>query len=121
MQYGAHSATDVTGFGILAHARNQAKSQRADVDFEIHTLPIIKNMVAVNETIGNSFRLLDGFAAETSGGLLLCLPEANAEAFIKELRELDGKPAWVVGRVVPGHKDARIVESATVVEVSPED
>lgn len=111
----------MTGFGILAHARNQAKSQHADVDFEIHTLPIIKNMVAVNEAIGNSFRLLDGFAAETSGGLLLCLPEANAEAFIKELRELDGKPAWVVGRVVPGKKDARIVENPTVVEITPED
>ncbi|RLN89682.1 hypothetical protein BBJ28_00004647 [Nothophytophthora sp. Chile5] len=117
----AHSATDVTGFGVLAHARNQAKSQLADVDFELHTLPIIKNMVAVNETIGNSFKLLDGFAAETSGGLLLCLPAENADAYIRELRELDGKPAWVVGRVVAGSKDARIVPNPTIIEVSPED
>ncbi|KAH7474157.1 hypothetical protein KRP22_005267 [Phytophthora ramorum] len=120
-KYGAHSATDVTGFGILAHARNQAKSQLADVAFELHTLPVIKNMVTVNETIGNSFKLLDGFAAETSGGLLLCLPAENAEAYIKELRELDGKPAWVVGRVVAGSKDAHIVPSPKIIEVSPED
>lgn len=111
----------MTGFGILAHARNQAKSQRCDVDFEIHTLPIIKNMVKVNETIGNSFHLLEGTAAETSGGLLLCLPEANAAAFIDELRELDGKPAWVVGRVVPGSKDARIVEDVKIVEITLQD
>ncbi|GLE02455.1 hypothetical protein PINS_up011293 [Pythium insidiosum] len=63
----AHSATDVTGFGILRHARNQAKSQNQAVDFEIHTLPIIRNMVKVNETIGNSFKLLDGLAARDLG------------------------------------------------------
>ncbi|GLE06221.1 hypothetical protein PINS_up015463 [Pythium insidiosum] len=120
-KYGAHSATDVTGFGILRHARNQAKSQNQAVDFEIHTLPIIRNMVKVNETIGNSFKLLDGLAAETSGGLLLCLPEEHAQDFIRELKELDGKPAWVVGRVVPGSRDARIVNDFKVIEVSPED
>ncbi|KAG7400528.1 Selenide, water dikinase 1 [Phytophthora boehmeriae] len=120
-KYGAHSATDVTGFGILAHARNQAKSQLGDVAFELHTLPIITNMVKVNEAIGNSFKLLDGFAAETSGGLLLCLPAENADAYIRELRELDGKPAWVVGRVVAGSKDAYIVRDPKIIEVSPED
>lgn len=120
-KYGAHSATDVTGFGILAHARNQAKSQHRDVDFEIHTLPIIKHMVQVNDTIGNSFRLLDGFAAETSGGLLVCLPAEHADAYIQELRALDGKPAWVVGRVVAGSKDAYIVSNPTIIEVALED
>lgn len=120
-KYGAHSATDVTGFGILAHARNQAKSQERDVDFEIHTLPIIEHMVKVNDAIGNSFKLLDGFAAETSGGLLLCLPTEHADAFIQELRQLDGKPAWVVGRVIEGSKDARIVPNPTIIEVTQHD
>lgn len=120
-KYGAHSATDVTGFGILAHARNQAKSQDRDVDFEIHTLPVIEHMVKVNDAIGNSFKLLDGFAAETSGGLLLCLPAEHADAFIQELRELDGKPAWVVGRVVTGSKDARIVANPAIIEVAQQD
>lgn len=120
-KYGAHSATDVTGFGILAHARNQAQSQTRAVDFELHTLPIIEHMVAVNNEIGNSFKLLDGFAAETSGGLLLCLPAAHADAFIAELRALDGKPAWVVGRVVEGARDARIVSEPTIIHVTPHD
>ncbi|DAZ94415.1 TPA: hypothetical protein N0F65_003444 [Lagenidium giganteum] len=119
-KYGAHSATDVTGFGILRHARNQARSQKQAVDFEIHTLPVIKNMVKVNETIGNSFKLLDGLAAETSGGLLLCLPADKADDFIKELRQLDGKPAWVVGRVVEGQNDARIVSNPTILEITAE-
>ena len=40
----AHACTDVTGFGILGHARNLAKNQKQAVQFEIHTLPIIRNM-----------------------------------------------------------------------------
>ena len=36
---GAHGATDVTGFGILGHVRNLARSQKASVCFKIHTLP----------------------------------------------------------------------------------
>lgn len=118
-KYHAHSATDVTGFGLLRHARNQAKSQLEAVDFEIHTLPIIRNMVKVNAMIGDSFKLLDGLAAETSGGLLLCIAADRAEDFIKELHELDGKPAWIVGRVVTGTRCARIVDNYTVVEVGP--
>lgn len=35
----AHAATDVTGFGILGHANNLAKAQKADVAFNIHSLP----------------------------------------------------------------------------------
>lgn len=35
----AHGATDVTGFGILGHANNLAKTQSAAVSFKIHTLP----------------------------------------------------------------------------------
>ncbi len=40
---GAHGATDVTGFGILGHARNLASCQKAPVSFNIHTLPSKSN------------------------------------------------------------------------------
>ena len=36
---GAHCATDVTGFGILGHARNLAKAQKRAVSFKLHSLP----------------------------------------------------------------------------------
>merc|ERR1719348_865314 len=70
-KYGATAATDVTGFGILGHAKNLAENQLASVDFELHTLPVIKNMVKVAKSVGNIFQLLQGFSAETSGGLLM--------------------------------------------------
>jgi len=66
-KYGAHGATDVTGFGILGHASNLASAQQNAVDFVIHQLPVIRNMVAVAEACGIKFGLLQGTSAETSG------------------------------------------------------
>jgi len=38
-KYGAHAATDVTGFGIVGHATNLASNQTAAVSFVIHHFP----------------------------------------------------------------------------------
>lgn len=99
-KYKSHGATDVTGFGILGHATNLAKYQiLKNLHFVIHTLPIIKNMKEVEEKLECMFNLMKGYSAETSGGLLICLPKENAEAFCNELLEKDGQPAWIVGYV----------------------
>lgn len=117
-KYGAHAATDVTGFGILGHANNLNSNQTADVSFILHTLPVIRGMTAVGERFP-FFKLMQGKSAETSGGLLICLPADKATAFIEELEKLDGQPAWIVGRVVAGDgkRQAVIAEDVAVVEV----
>jgi len=116
-KYHAHAATDVTGFGILGHATNLVENQKADVSFELHTLPILAHMKDVFLKCGINFKLLEGYSAETSGGLLVCLPRENADAFCKELEELDGKSAWVIGEVVKGDKKATIKDDVKVLEV----
>ena len=73
-KYNAHACTDVTGFGILGHAQNLATNQKNEVSFVIHNLPIISKMASVAKACGNMFKLLQGRSAETSGGLLICLP-----------------------------------------------
>ena len=83
---------------------------------ELHTLPIIAGLVAVDEALGRNYRLLQGLSAETSGGLLVALPSSAAEAFTAECFALSGKPAWIVGRVIEGDRTARIVESARIIE-----
>lgn len=117
-KHGAHAATDITGFGYLGHATNLAVHQKAKVDIELHVLPIIAGIRKVDQCLGGSFRLLQGFSAETSGGLLVCLPSHEAaEAYCRDLEALDGHPAWIVGRVVAGSNTARIVDDFTVIDV----
>lgn len=115
--YGAHAATDVTGFGLLGHARNLASNQVADVSFTIHTLPCIANTPKVNDKVW-SFKLTIGLSAETSGGLLVALPREQAEAYVKELSALDGAPAWIIGDVVAGGgRTAALIEKPKIIDV----
>jgi selenide,water dikinase len=66
-KYEARGATDVTGFGLLGHAKNLAQIQKNAVDFVINHLPIIAHMAAVAQACGTTFKLLQGYSAETSG------------------------------------------------------
>lgn len=117
-RHGAHAATDVTGFGILGHASNLAEAQKASVRVEIHTLPILKGMVAVDAARPGVFKLMQGLSAETSGGLLVALPADKAEAFVADVSAADGQPAWIVGRVVESDtRRAVIAEDVAVIDV----
>ena len=88
-KYKAHGATDITGFGLLGHAQNLATAQIDPVDIVVHTLPVIHKMDVINNEVLN-FKLLDGYSAETSGGLFIMLPPEAAKDFIKEHRETVG-------------------------------
>jgi len=120
-KYNAHGATDITGFGIVGHSTNLAKNQKVPVDIQIHTLPIIKKMGLVSTTL-TFFKLLDGYSSETSGGLFIMLPSLEAaESFCKELEELDGEPAWIIGQVVepqdPNQPRGYITENVKILEI----
>lgn len=117
LDHGASAATDVTGFGILGHARNLMENQKEAVGMEITALPFLRNALAVDEKVFD-FGLRAGLSAETSGGLLVCLPKDRAEAYRTELERLDGSPTWIVGRLVPDEqRRARIVDDAEFLEV----
>jgi selenide, water dikinase len=117
LRHKAHACTDVTGFGILGHAQNLSSNQAEAVALEIHTLPCIRGTPTVNNQVHN-FRLLLGYSAETSGGLMICMSEENVAEFQAELERVDGQPSWVIGRVVDDEtRTARIVEDVNVIEV----
>jgi len=107
-KYKAHACTDVTGFGILGHAANLAGNQKANVDFEIDVFPVINKMVEVTKHLGKFKSLLEGVSAETSGGLLIALSsEQVANEFITELQSITGKPAFIIGKVVPAQDPSK--------------
>ncbi|XP_029635227.1 inactive selenide, water dikinase-like protein [Octopus sinensis] len=116
-KYNAHGATDVTGFGLIGHAKNLSKIQKNEVSFVIHNLPIIAKMAAVSKASGNMFGLFQGQSAETSGGLLIALPREQAAAYCKDIEKQEGNQAWIIGIVEKGNRTARIIDKPRVIEV----
>jgi len=116
-QYNCHAATDVTGFGLLGHADNLCKVQHNEVSFVVHNLPVLNKMVAVEKALGSMFGLVNGTSAETSGGLLLCLPRSEAAKFCSEIKKTEGHNAWIIGSVEKGQKNARIIEKPRIIDV----
>lgn len=115
----AHAATDVTGFGILGHAQNLVENQKLPLAMEIHTLPCLAHAVAVNDDVLD-FQLRKGYSAETSGGLLICMPPETAEAYCRQLQELEGCPAWIIGTVAEsktGKSQATLTANCKILEV----
>jgi selenide,water dikinase len=111
LKYKANAATDVTGFGILGHAQNLMENQKAEVGMELHTLPLIRGTKAINDHVFD-FSLTVGYSAETSGGLMVCLPEEQANGYCDELEQLDGTKSWIIGRIVTNpDRKARIVDT----------
>lgn len=84
-KYGCHGATDVTGFGLLGHAENLVTVQKENVDYFIHSLPILDGMADINSEVFD-FKLTKGYSAETSGGLMVMIPPDKVKAFQDDLK-----------------------------------
>lgn len=115
-KYGAHAATDVTGFGLFGHAKNLVDYQTANVDFHIHTLPLIKHLREMGLKLEQR-RLLTGRGVETSGGLLIAMPANVADDFCRDFRQQSGRDAWIVGSVSNGTHQVTIAEEPTFLEI----
>jgi selenide,water dikinase len=112
-KHGAHAATDVTGFGLLGHARNLAEAQTAEIAIEIHTLPLMAGAAHGDALLGGKYKLLEGLSAETSGGLLVALKDrATAEAFVADIEAADGEAAWIVAEAVARPNAADLTKSS---------
>jgi len=126
----ADAATDVTGFGLFGHAGEMAKASNVSILFCAETLPLLpgafdiassKSYYSAGERRNQEFlkanTLVEEDVAEpfqrivsdpqTSGGLLISLTAARADALIREL-EAHGEPAWRIGMVIPEQSDYRL-------------
>ncbi|KAL7741849.1 hypothetical protein ACLKA6_012066 [Drosophila palustris] len=120
-KYEAHAATDVTGFGLLGHAKNLAEFQKQQLLFKIHTLPIIKNVLKIGQLVGQNTKLTAGRAVETSGGLLICLLPEAAEQFCQEFEKVTNgaQKAFIVGELEETDKSGVILsDNVEYIEVT---
>ena len=129
-------ATDVTGFGLVGHALNIAKSSDVDVVVEAGRLPslpgVVEHLMAgvypgtadVNRTgYGRRLVVERGVAEmwvrlaadpQTSGGLLMAVSPRRLPA----LKKLEG--SWVIGEIRPKRAERASVRLVKSVEGLPE-
>ncbi len=116
-----HAVTDVTGFGLLGHAREMAAGSKVSFELDhqqIEALPGALDAARAGHIAGglkNNRAWLEGcvefdgrvpeewrlllYDPQTSGGLLVAIGEAKAEAAIEALRKR-GVAVRRIGRVV---------------------
>jgi selenide,water dikinase len=117
-----HACTDITGFGLLGHALEMAQGSKVTLAIEAKQVPVLPEVIdlagmglipagsyanrnfcasSVRE-VGTVDRLyLDIVAdAQTSGGLLLAVPAAEAPRAVVALRAAGVAEATIIGTVV---------------------
>jgi selenide, water dikinase len=116
-------ATDITGFGLIGHAMEMAEAAGVRLRIRFLALPWLpgagkyaqqfvfpggahNNHAFYNPHVEYRVPLADWeemllHDPQTSGGLLLAVPEARLEAFQAGCAAA-GQPAWLIGEVVEG-------------------
>lgn len=130
LQFEVHGCTDVTGFGLMGHLAAMAAAGKVDVEIlwdDVPLLPGVLQCAADNilpgavernkESSGGALTASDGlepasldilFDAQTSGGLLIAVPESAAAELVARLRQEGSSEAAMIGRVI-GDGTGRIV------------
>jgi selenide, water dikinase len=106
-EIGAHACTDVTGFGLLGHAYEMAKSSGVTLHIESEGVPLLPEVleligqgmltrgdknnrvyvgdtVRIDETVSGEMQSAL-FDPQTAGGLLISLSAENAETFLARM------------------------------------
>jgi selenide,water dikinase len=127
LEFEVHGCTDVTGFGLIGHAREMALGSGVTLEIEVDRLQFLPGAVeyARAGAIPGGLKNNREFAScavertrnfpeeienllydpQTSGGLLITLPNADAEQLVNSL-----EGACRIGRVLPrGAKPIRLV------------
>ncbi len=121
-EFGVTGATDVTGFALIGHAWEMARASKVTIEIFSDAVPLLdgaldfataglltsgdkSNREYVGEDVGfaepvdsNLIRLF--FDPQTAGGMLISIPESDAEALLARLRE-NYPRASIIGRVHP--------------------
>jgi len=120
--YSITGATDITGFGLAGHALKMAKASRTSIRINMGNVPLIGKTLKLVEdgcipgacftnleyaekdlTIshGLDYNLkMAAFDAQTSGGLLMCVPENLADKILKDLVGVGLGYSSIIGEVI---------------------
>ena len=119
---GVRAATDVTGFGLLGHLSNMLLQSGVAAEIEAENVPVlpeVSDLITAGHIPGGTRRNLGDLEdrldfgdkdeatrliladAQTSGGLLISVPEERSEELMKLLQSATSVAA-IIGRVTEG-------------------
>lgn len=119
MDFDVHACTDITGFGLLGHLREMSKASGGNVEIRFGSVPFldeVEGLATAGVVPGGTFNNLDHVKqhvdfgglgrtkqlmlcdAQTSGGLLIAVPEAEVNKCLDALHERGLTEAAIVGR-----------------------
>ena len=118
--FNVKGATDVTGFALLGHAWEMACASKVTIEIEAAAVPLLDGALELasrgmltsgdktnREYIGSDIEIEDSvdknlvkllFDPQTAGGMLIAIPETNAESLLHTLNKNYPK-AQIIGRV----------------------
>lgn len=118
---GVSAATDITGFGLAGHARELAEASGVTIQISLSDLPLLqgveslidrKNFSGANEknqeALRSAIQIADDvnqsilpiiYDPQTSGGLLIAIPDHRLESLMERCAYSGVENATVVGRV----------------------
>lgn len=122
-KFTVHGATDVTGFGLAGHGYEVAQASNVCLEVEINKIPVMSEALEMykkgvttgvnrvnQELVAGKHRFEIElpewhreivFDPQTSGGLLLSVPEEQASDFCRELIKVGYTRTSLIGRVLP--------------------
>ena len=122
-KYAIRCATDITGFGLLGHAKHIALASKMTLEIDSQALPVLagaRALIDLGCIPGGAFRnqkYVEAFChfssnlsyidkmltldPQTSGGLLMTVSPEKAEAVLSELIESGYPQSKVIGKTLP--------------------
>ena len=128
VKYDANACTDITGFGLAGHLVEMVRGSRVVAEIDMSALPVFAAVAYCieNEILSGAIErnqeyamawveVADGsgeknlpilYDPQTSGGLLVSLPEKNAQSFVEEMHDRGHLATSVIGRMMQTAKTA---------------
>jgi selenide,water dikinase len=128
MKTGVNACTDITGFGLMGHLRSMVMGSRVAAQVYLSAVPILPgtwDLLKQGIAPGGTYRNLHGVAdsvgwhpdltdeqqlllcdAQTSGGLLISVPQVRLEPLLSAMKSAGVPNAAVIGKITegpPGH------------------
>ena len=125
------AATDITGYGLIGHLVSLCRASGVSADIDPDAVPMISGEIddlielrcvpeGSRQNLHAATILVDWAGtdearrilltdAQTSGGLLLCVAEANLQKVLRLLRKAGTPSAAVIGKIVPRRRGRSLI------------